>query len=709
MNVCVERDWVMTIASSIRSATSSSRPGSPATERPASPFSTRSTDHADRVLLKLNTTLRRIDLICKLVAPLFVSSLTSTVGYMHSAIVLLSISLGTAVFEIVFVGITYKRFPALAISRPPREETPVKRSVTGIGKAIRDWGEQQVQDWNEFIRHPIFLSSLSISLLYFNVLSFDSPFIAYLKSETTFSDPLIAGMRGLCVVTGLFGTFAMPWMEKRIGLIRTGSWAIWSEALSLVPTVVSLFIGINGRKRPVWNSVLLFAGMAISRIGLWSFDLAQLTQLQKALAHHPRQNTLSALQYSLQNIFDLGHYGLTLGWNRPAEFKYAASVSLGMVFIAALVYVIGYARPLRGHLFHFEKLRSQLTLLLPRRFLQLPRGIPFNLDYFEAVSLGKTMTPPIATSTYLADSPVFSGKPLATNEQVAYETNEDYNGGYKFAPIKESQVSRAMTKRYFEDMYDRAVSDVVIVGAGSAGLSCAYHLAKNAPHLKITIIEAGVAPGGGAWLGGQLMTAMVVRKPADRFLTELGVPFEDEGSYVVVRHAAMFTSTVLSKVLAFPNVRMFNATAVEDLVVKPDGRVAGVVTNYTLVALNHHTQSCMDPQVITAPVIISATGHDGPMGAFCAKRLVSTGLVKELGDMRCLDMSLSEPAIVNGTREVHPGLIMTGMELSEHDGANRMGPTFGAMMASGIKAAHEALKIFNTYEIIDGEVIGLKN
>jgi hypothetical protein len=67
--------------------------------------------------------------------------------------------------------------------------------------------------------------------------------------------------------------------------------------------------------------------MAISRIGLWSFDLAQLTQLQKALAYHPRQNTLSALQYSLQNVFDLGHYGLTLGWNQPNQFKYAAIVS----------------------------------------------------------------------------------------------------------------------------------------------------------------------------------------------------------------------------------------------------------------------------------------------------------------------------------------------------------------------------------------------
>lgn len=103
-------------------------------------------------------------------------------------------------------------------------------------------------------------------------------------------------------------------------------------------------------------------------------------------------------------------------------------------------------------------------------------------------------------------------------------------------------------------MYDRAISDVVIIGAGSAGLSCAYHLAKSRPNLKITILEAGVAPGGGAWLGGQLMTPMVVRKPADRFLQELGVPFEDEGTFVVVRHAALFTATVLSKVLAFENV-----------------------------------------------------------------------------------------------------------------------------------------------------------
>ena len=65
----------------------------------------------------------------------------------------------------------------------------------------------------------------------------------------------------------------------------------------------------------------------------------------------------------------------------------------------------------------------------------------------------------------------------------------------------------------------------------------------------MALIEQGVAPGGGAWLGGQLFSAMVVRKPAHNLLDELNVPYEDEGDYVVIKHASLFTSTILSKVL----------------------------------------------------------------------------------------------------------------------------------------------------------------
>lgn len=54
------------------------------------------------------------------------------------------------------------------------------------------------------------------------------------------------------------------------------------------------------------------------------------------------------------------------------------------------------------------------------------------------------------------------------------------------------------------------------------------------------------------------------------------------------------------------NIKMFNATAVEDLLVREDAEkgkyVGGVVTNWTLVSLNHDTQSCMDPNVIESQV-----------------------------------------------------------------------------------------------------------
>jgi thiamine thiazole synthase len=69
-------------------------------------------------------------------------------------------------------------------------------------------------------------------------------------------------------------------------------------------------------------------------------------------------------------------------------------------------------------------------------------------------------------------------------------------------------------------------------------------------------------------------------------------------------------------------------------------------------------------------------------------------VVEKLGGMRGLDMNCAEDAIVKNTREVTKGLIVGGMELSELDSHNRMGPTFGAMVMSGVKAAEEALRVF---------------
>ena len=40
-----------------------------------------------------------------------------------------------------------------------------------------------------------------------------------------------------------------------------------------------------------------------------------------------------------------------------------------------------------------------------------------------------------------------------------------------------------MTSRYFKDLDEYAECDVIIAGAGSAGLSCAYELSKH-PDVK---------------------------------------------------------------------------------------------------------------------------------------------------------------------------------------------------------------------------------
>ncbi len=117
----------------------------------------------------------------------------------------------------------------------------------------------------------------------------------------------------------------------------------------------------------------------------------------------------------------------------------------------------------------------------------------------------------------VARSAVRSGRMLTTAQAKGYKNSQLDSlvsstpfDNFSFAPIREAVVNRAMTSRYFDDLTKYSECDVVISGAGSAGLCCAYELSKLAPDAKIAIIEQGVAPGGGAWLGGQLMSAMVV-------------------------------------------------------------------------------------------------------------------------------------------------------------------------------------------------------
>ena len=141
------------------------------------------------------------------------------------------------------ITVSYRRFPALREVQAAREAARQDRSrdtqhspaadhtrSTPLAKALVKTAyarlKETVLDWREFAQYPIFLSSLAISWLYLTVLSFDGTMLSYLKSHA-YSDPFLAGMRGLNVVAGLAGTLAMPFLEKKLGLVRAGNWSIW--------------------------------------------------------------------------------------------------------------------------------------------------------------------------------------------------------------------------------------------------------------------------------------------------------------------------------------------------------------------------------------------------------------------------------------------------------------------------------------------------
>ncbi|KAI8977743.1 Ferroporti-1 [Trametes punicea] len=337
ISVAVEREWVTSIAAG-------------------------SSAH----LTTLNTNMRRIDLLCKLLAPLFVSLLTTVASYRFAAVFLCGVEIACMFFELIWIEISYRRFPALREAQAAREAT---RRVHAREEEPQEPGEipplhrlawervcervkSALLDWREFSQYPIFLSSLAISFLYLTVLSFDGTMLSYLKAHA-YSDPFLAGMRGLNVIAGLAGTLAMPFLERRLGLVRAGNWSIWSEVLCLLPVLITLYVGApsDGSRGPAWNAALLFGGMMLSRIGLWAFDLCQLKELQLALATHPRRNALTALQYSLQNIADMLKYILTMILSRPSQFKWAALASFISVVAGASTY-LAYVKKERGHILH---------------------------------------------------------------------------------------------------------------------------------------------------------------------------------------------------------------------------------------------------------------------------------------------------------------------------------------------------------------------
>lgn len=251
-----------------------------------------------------------------------------------------------------------------------------------------------------------------------------------------------------------------------------------------------------------------------------------------------------------------------------------------------------------------------------------------------------------------------------------------------FSHVGEKDVTRAIVGRFAEQFQEYVESDCIIIGAGPSGLMAGRELASRG--VKTLIVERNNYLGGGFWLGGYLMNKVTVRTPAQEVLDELGVPHEEASPGLHVADGPHACSKLIAAACD-AGVKIANMTVFEDVVLREDDRVGGVVINWTPIQSLPREITCVDPIAVEARVVIDATGHD----ACVARKLEERGRL-EVAGFGAMWVERSEDLIVEHTGRVHPGVVVAGMAVSTMYGLPRMGPTFGAMLLSGQRAAEAA-------------------
>jgi iron-regulated transporter 1 len=310
--VAVERDWVPIISSSLE---------------------------YDRSVL--NASMRKIDLTCKLVAPVCISLLQSfsTIGAIATTLALSLISIS---IEYMAIARVYATIPELSQKVSSSSDT----EESGAGQPKKSDGSSS-KSWSSYFHSPVFLPSLALSLLYLTVLSTGVQYQAYMLS-TNHTALVVSMVRLVAVLSELSATYLAPVIIAKVGQIRSGLWSINWQVVTLVLGVGSFLLTDNSS----WASWTLTAAIIISRVGLWGFDLAVQDIVQERVPEQQR-GTFSACEVGLQNFFELISFASTIVFPNASQFRYPVVISLGAVLLADICYA-GYVRHERGHLIHLS-------------------------------------------------------------------------------------------------------------------------------------------------------------------------------------------------------------------------------------------------------------------------------------------------------------------------------------------------------------------
>jgi iron-regulated transporter 1 len=339
-SVSVERDWIVVVSESLA---------------------------VDRQ--ELNSAMRRIDLICKLIAPVgiglvdgYSTKLAIWVVFAQNAI--------SVLVEYFAIANVYAAVPELGLGKGVATK---QASETDIATELQQRASSPNQDtvpntptrhstilktltthlapYRDYITNPAFLASFSLSLLYLTVLSFASQMTTYLLT-LGFTSTHVSMMRLVSVILELSATVAAPWLMNKIGAVRAGLWFINEQLLSIA-LAIGLYHLFPIPTAPMLAGGALVIGVCLSRLGLWGFDLSVQYLVQED-APPASRGSFSAIEMSLQNLFELLSFATTMIWYKPQDFFIPIYISAGAIASSAACFA-GFVRQKRGHLLHTDR------------------------------------------------------------------------------------------------------------------------------------------------------------------------------------------------------------------------------------------------------------------------------------------------------------------------------------------------------------------
>ncbi|KAJ5746000.1 hypothetical protein N7520_011182 [Penicillium odoratum] len=301
----------------------------------------------------MNAQMRRIDLVCKLIGPLFIALID---GMSAEAAILVNLGMNVCSVMVEYFSIAkvYYEVPELQETKPssPRFRTveqAQQRISERVWRACCQGVWQTLENFGFYFRHQVFLPSFAGALLYLTVLSFAGQMVTWLLSAG-YGSTQIAVARTLSVVFEVLATWVAPWLMGKIGPTRAGIWLASWQITCLAGGMAIFWTYAN---QPLISASGLVGGTILSRLGLRGFDSCAQILIQEGVAAEAR-GSFSSIEAAWQNLFEICSYVSTIVFSRPDQFKWPALISVIAAGFAGLLYAI-FVRIQRGHLIHLPK------------------------------------------------------------------------------------------------------------------------------------------------------------------------------------------------------------------------------------------------------------------------------------------------------------------------------------------------------------------